>query len=85
MLAMLAEPFAKYIAAAVVVLALVVGAAFYVHSIRVEGIAQGQAEDASVSAKRAATVMQNSSQIDQAIWQDANPQAELRKDWERPK
>ena len=85
MLAFLTEPLAKYGAALVVVFSLVVGAAIYVHSVRVAGIAEGEAADASVSAKRAETVMQNSSRIDQTIWQDKDPQAELRKDWERPK
>jgi len=83
MLAMLAEPFAKYIAAAVAVLALAAGVAFYVHSVKVSGMEQERAAEAAVSANRQLSVAQNDAAIDASVAKIKDPQSALKFEWER--
>jgi len=52
--------------------------------VRVSGADAERAAEAQATAAHTATVIQNSSRIDQNIWSDPNPQATLKKEWERP-
>jgi|GEM_PF-5515700 len=84
MLPFLLSPLVKAGVIAVVVLAAVLAVAVYLHSVRVSGADAERAAEAQATAAHTATVIQNSSRIDQSTWSDPNPQATLKKEWERP-
>jgi hypothetical protein len=84
MLPFLLSPLVKAGAIAVGVLAVVLAVAIYLHSVRVAGADAERAAEAQSEAAHTSAVLKNSSRIDQSTWADPNPQATLKKEWERP-
>lgn len=74
----------KFIAIGLLVTGLVAAWNFYIHSVKNAGRVEERAAEVAIANKHEKAVMKVSRDVDLEVSREADPAAELRKEWERP-
>ena len=63
---------------------IVAGGLYFLHTVKESGRVEERAAEAAVAGQHARTVLKNARDVDADVAREPDPQAVLKKNWERP-